>query len=124
MCNFNHKNDNISIARLTVHSSNALISSVTVDSLPLKLKKGTPIKEASLNLYTGYLRRRLQVQLDHLPEERRGRNRCALYRWEGRYVRSNVIYCPTCNVYLCKKCYTKSHNTPDINRGKRAINNS
>lgn len=113
-------------------SVNTEVSLITNLSLPSAKKlKGTRVNDAALDPKNGSLKHRLYSNLDHLPEESSSqRPRCALHRWSGggvdlaADVRANVVYCATCNINLCVKCYQTFHTISDIKRCKQSILNS
>ena len=59
---------------------------------------------------TGGLSFRVDNCLDHLPSVSKPRAYCALHNWvDQTKTQQHVMYCPTCNVNLCIKCYRLFH---------------
>ena len=70
--------------------------------------------------------RRLSMAYDHLPLPRvKGNVCCALHNWvaddKTRRYKQNLMYCLTCRVHLCIKCYKRFHKEPNLLSNKQSI---
>ena len=71
-------------------------------------------------------RRRLDQSLDHIPMNAGKKRACAMHRWlgfdkrkEGRgKTGATLLYCPGCELTLCRTCYNDFHKIPDLVRIK------
>ena len=65
---------------------------------------------------------RLNRTLDHLPKKPKLKKcRCRLHMWFGIKTQKDTLFCPTCNVNLCIKCYKMFHNCQNIVAMKMAL---
>ena len=84
------------------------------------------VTDNTLNPDNGQLNIRLVKDLNHLPKPEKladcKHKCCALHRYAtGKQVRSRLICCSICNVYLCVSCYHIFHTTDAAKKIIKAV---
>ena len=84
---------------------NSMLRQVTIK------RKGTTLTPCSLNSPGGKLRCKLVHSSNHLPlRNLKKHTSCQMHFYmEKKVIRSQLSYCPTCNVVLCIDCYSPFH---------------
>ena len=83
-------------------------------------KKNSTMTANALDPYSGYLRCRLDHNLNHLPiRNDKPENNCQLHYWATKQkVRAQLMKCGTCNVTLCISCYKLFHESAQLKPNK------
>ena len=115
----------------TTMSQGSDVSIITQNSIPVKrCRSSCAFEDTTTSAYQHRLQ--FSAEYNHLPETVKSKSsECQLHKWVlgGRNaacrrhtrVKSQLSYCPTCNVVLCIKCYKLFHTIYDLNTIKGNI---
>ena len=112
--------ENSAVARcLNSPSTVSTLTGATFDST--SHPQCTPLSDASLK-ESAALGCRLDRTLPHIPTIAPSKKvKCSMHRWLGARKEGQLLYCPSCNVHLCARCYHDFHYISDLVGSKQML---